>query len=124
MPRSRVTLQGCLELSKGNVVVVHGRQEKALVRRSMKAMSTAIVATIPASVARTSTRRRTVRPTSGDTKRAITVRAPTTGSAVFKSWQGFCWERGAFETRQLVAKAVAGAIALLTVSMLIFEIYR
>src|SRR5260370_13600741 len=53
-----------------------GRQEKALVRRSIKPMSTVIAATIPTLVTRTSAGPGTVRLTSRDTKRAITARAP------------------------------------------------
>ncbi len=60
----------------------------ALVRRSVITIRKATAATVPASAARTSSRRRTVRPTFRDTKRAITARAPTTGNPA-RSTAGF-----------------------------------
>src|SRR6185437_17123593 len=68
-----------------------------LVPRSIIITRKATAATVPAWVARTSSKRRIVRPTFRDTKRAITARAParnpTTGNPV-RSTAGFLLDRG------------------------------
>ena len=76
----------------------------ALVRRSVITIRKATAATVPASghrggalariaQPRTSTKRRTVRPTFRDMKRAIRARAPTTGNPA-RNTAGFLQDRG------------------------------